>query len=173
MRRPLSCKLCIITGSSALPAISCGMARFAKSVCSTVYCEGCATAATVAHSGQRPLPLLIVGDGNLRAQLNEETAKRGLSTVAFCGQMPHRDTLAILRGARFLVYPSECYEQCPLTILEAYACGVPVIASALGGMQELVDHGRTGILFRPGDPEDLAEKVQWAWSHVRETLSIG
>ncbi len=120
-----------------------------------------------------PLPLLIVGDGNLRAQLNEETAKRGLSTVAFCGQMPHRDTLAILRGARFLVYPSECYEQCPLTILEAYACGVPVIASALGGMQELVDHGRTGILFRPGDPEDLAEKVQWAWSHVRETLSMG
>src|SRR2546428_650291 len=120
-----------------------------------------------------PLPLLIVGDGNLRAQLNEETAKRGLSTVAFCGQMPHRDTLAILRGARFLVYPSECYEQCPLTILEAYACGVPVIASALGGMQELVDHGRTGILFRPVDPEDLAEKVQWAWSHVRETLSMG
>src|SRR5437879_13566718 len=40
-------------------------------------------------------------------------------------------------------------------------------------MQELVDHGRTGILFRPGDPEDLAEKVQWAWSHVRETLSMG
>jgi len=61
------------------------------------------------------------------------------------------------------------YKDC----LEAFACGLPVIASRLGAMAEIVEDGRTGLLFRPGDPEDLAAKVEWAWSHPKELREMG
>ena len=69
--------------------------------------------------------------------------------------------------------PSRCYENFPMCIAEAYACGVPVIASDMGAMRELVAHGRTGLLFRPGDAEHLAESVDWAWSHPCDLEYMG
>ena len=52
-----------------------------------------------------------------------------------------------------------------MTIAEAFATGLPVIASNLGAMASLIDHERTGLHFHPGDPEDLAAKVEWLLSH--------
>ena len=52
-----------------------------------------------------------------------------------------------------------------MTIVEAFACGLPVIASNLGSMAEMVAHQRTGLLFTPGDAADLARKVRWAFEH--------
>ena len=60
-----------------------------------------------------------------------------------------------------------------MTILEAFACGVPVIASRLGTMAEIVADGRTGLHFTPGDADDLAAKVEWAASHPDETTRMG
>jgi glycosyltransferase involved in cell wall biosynthesis len=57
--------------------------------------------------------------------------------------------------------------------VEAYAKGTPVIASGLGALAELVEDGRTGLRFRPGNPEDLAAKVEWAWTHPRELAAMG
>lgn len=48
-----------------------------------------------------------------------------------------------------------------------------MIASRLGAMAEIVEEGRTGLLFEPGDAEDLAEKVAWAWAHPRELAEMG
>jgi glycosyltransferase involved in cell wall biosynthesis len=73
-----------------------------------------------------------------------------------------------MKQARVLIFPSLWYEMAPLTILEAFACGLPVIASDLGAMRELVEDHRTGLLFRPGDAEDLATKVRWAFEHPAE-----
>ena len=70
-----------------------------------------------------------------------------------------------MKGSCFVVVPSEWYENFPVTIAEAFACGTPVIASRLGAMQEIIEDGRTGLLFRPGDSEALADKVSWAWNH--------
>jgi glycosyltransferase involved in cell wall biosynthesis len=81
--------------------------------------------------------------------------------------------MPMIRKARFLVFPSECYENCPTTILEAFACGVPVIASRLGAMAELVEDGRTGLHFSPTQAEDLARKVIWAWTHPSELAAMG
>jgi glycosyltransferase involved in cell wall biosynthesis len=55
-----------------------------------------------------------------------------------------------------------------MVIAEAYAVGLPVIASDLGSMRSLIDHGRTGLLFRSDDAEDLAARVQWASTHPAE-----
>jgi glycosyltransferase involved in cell wall biosynthesis len=60
-----------------------------------------------------------------------------------------------------------------MTIVEAFACGVPVICSRLGAMQEIVADGRTGLHFTAGDAGDLAQKVEWAWTHSEPMAEMG
>lgn len=78
-----------------------------------------------------------------------------------------------MRSSTFLVVPSIGYEQLPTTIIEAYACGLPVIASRLGSLVEIVRDGVTGLLFNPGDARDLADKLEWAKAHPGEMLKMG
>lgn len=77
-----------------------------------------------------------------------------------------------MRAAAFLVFPSVCYENFPLTIVEAFASGVPVIASGIGAMAEIIEHGRTGLHFRPGDSEDLAATIQWLTGHPAQMAQM-
>ena len=65
-----------------------------------------------------------------------------------------------MKRARFLVVPSECYENLPMTVTEAYACGTPTIVAGLGALQVMVADERTGIHFVTGNAEDLACKVE-------------
>jgi len=119
------------------------------------------------------IPLMIAGDGPCREQL-EATLKNGkLASATYLGRLSRPDTLATMKRARFLIFPSEWYEGFPVTIAEAFACGVPVICSRLGSMQEIVTDGRTGLHFQAGDAEDLARKVQWAWEHPEEMDAMG
>jgi glycosyltransferase involved in cell wall biosynthesis len=119
------------------------------------------------------VPLEIVGDGPLRPALQNQAQRGMMGSIHFCGWMSSDRTLAAIQQARFLVFPSECYETFGLVAIEAFACGVPVIASRLGAMEEVVEDGRTGLHFTPGDPEDLAAKVEWAWTHPKETEAMG
>lgn len=107
--------------------------------------------------------LKIVGDGPLAPKVAEVDQR--LSHVEWLGRQPKDRVLGLMKGARVLVFPSLWYENAPMVIAEAYAVGLPVIASDLGGMSSLVSHGRTGLHFRPGDPEDLAAQVEWALTH--------
>jgi glycosyltransferase involved in cell wall biosynthesis len=119
------------------------------------------------------IPLMVVGDGPLRPALEEEATKAGLANISFRGRLARADVIAAMRGARFLVFPSECYENFPAAIAEAFACGVPVIASDLGAMPEIVDRQLTGLLFRPGDAADLAQACASAWSDVSGLQRMG
>ena len=119
------------------------------------------------------IPLVIVGGGPSLGHLEKEALSRGLVEVSFRGQLPRNQTLTAMHGAQFLVFSSEWYENFPVTIAESFACGVPVICSRLGAMQEIVDDGRTGLHFRTGDAADLAEKVQWAWDHPTPMRCMG
>lgn len=119
------------------------------------------------------IPLHIVGDGPLLHKLDARKSRLGLSGVIFRGRLSRESTLENIRRARFLVFPSEWYECFPMTLIEAFACGVPVIASRLGAMEEIVADGRTGLLFTPGNAEDLAAKVEWAWTHPQEMEAMG
>ena len=111
------------------------------------------------------IPLLILGDGPERERLHAQAAASGLSSVSFRGQLGRQEAWATIAKARCLILPAECYETFNLTIAEAFACGTPVICSRLGAMQEIVEDGRTGLHFTPGDADDLAAKVEWAWTH--------
>jgi glycosyltransferase involved in cell wall biosynthesis len=77
-----------------------------------------------------------------------------------------------MQNASVLIFPSIWYECAPMTILEAFACGLPVIGSNLGSTAELIDHRRTGLLFHPGDAEDLAQQVRWAFTHPEEMKAM-
>jgi glycosyltransferase involved in cell wall biosynthesis len=120
-----------------------------------------------------PIPIKVIGGGPDQHQLEAQAALDGLTTVHFLGQTPREQTLAAINDARFLVFSSEWYENFPVTIGEAFACRTPVIASRMGAMKEIVSDGRTGLLFSPGDPEDLAQKVEWAWTHPDEMRAMG
>jgi len=119
------------------------------------------------------IPLRILGTGPLEPEIRSLIDQLGLNNIQLLGQVPRSQVASILKSARCLVFPSECYESFGLSIVEAFACGVPVIASRLGAMAELVSDGRTGLLFTPGDPDDLAAKVEWAWNHPKETDEMG
>lgn len=119
------------------------------------------------------IPLRVIGDGPLRAQIEARMGRNGLSAVSMVGRVPRETTLEAMKEARFLIFPSEWYEGFPMTIAEAFACGLPVICSALGSMSEIVDEGKNGLHFQAGDSEDLAKKVQWAWSHPEEMGEMG
>jgi len=119
------------------------------------------------------VPLKIAGDGPLRASLERQTAITCPAIVTLLGQQPHAAVLSLLRQARFLVVPSTYYESLPTTVLEAFACGTPVIAARLGALAEVVADGRTGLHFTPGDAADLAAKVAWAWAHPEEMAALG
>jgi glycosyltransferase involved in cell wall biosynthesis len=114
------------------------------------------------------IPLIVLGGGPELERLRNEAFDQGLACVKFRGQVPRSETLATIRNARFLVFPSEWYENFPVTIAESFACGVPVICSRIGAMQEIVEDGRTGLHFTAGDAADLAEKVEWAWNHPKQ-----
>lgn len=118
-------------------------------------------------------PLQVIGDGPLRAGLETQAQEQDLSSVTFRGHLTRNQTLALLRKAAFLVLPSHCYENFPMSIVEAFAFGVPVICSRLGAMEEIVTNGRTGLHFTPGEPKDLADKIEWAWSHPRQMAEMG
>lgn len=119
------------------------------------------------------IPLVIAGDGPFRPEMEKLIGDLKLTNVNYRGRLSRQDTLSAMKGARFLMFPSEWYEGFPVTIAESFACGVPVLCSRLGGMQEIVEDGGTGLHFTPGDPADMADKVQWAWSHLEETSAMG
>lgn len=117
------------------------------------------------HLGGK-IPLKIIGDGPLAAQV-EEVAKR-LPQVEWLGRRPMSEVYALMGEAMFLIFPSKWYETFGRVAVEAFAKGTPVIAANIGAIAELVDSGRTGLHFRPGDSQNLAAQVEWALSHQTE-----
>jgi glycosyltransferase involved in cell wall biosynthesis len=120
-----------------------------------------------------PIPLVIMGDGPLRHLLEAEAPTRGLANITFTGWRTRAEILVAMKQASVVVIPSVWYEGFPMTLVEAFACGTPVICSNLGGLGEIVEDGRTGLHFRAGDAEDLASKMEWAWNQPAALSSMG
>lgn len=119
------------------------------------------------------IPLVVIGAGPLLDVMQRKVAESGLSKICFKGMMDHEGVLSAMKGARFVLFPSQYYENFPMTLVESFACGVPVIASRLGSINEIVRDGFNGLQFTPGDDVDLAAKVEWAWTHRDEMKLMG
>ena len=104
------------------------------------------------------VPLNVLGDGPMMKHL----LKTRPPGIRLFGHVSPAAVSAAMEKASFLVMPSRWYEGFPMVLLEAFAHGLPVIASRLGGMAEIVKDGVTGLHFSPGDWRDLAAKARWA-----------
>ncbi len=120
-----------------------------------------------ALAGSLGEPVRVAGSGEC------ESALKGLSRVSLLGHLPEPRVLDEMRRVRALLVPSICYETFGRVVVEAYACGLPVIASRIGSLAELVEHGVTGLLFNPGDAADLARAMQWAEAHPASLAEMG
>jgi glycosyltransferase involved in cell wall biosynthesis len=119
------------------------------------------------------IPLKLVGGGPKQGEVHWIIQESRLANVELLGWLPRDRMFAVMKKARCLIFCSEWYETFGLTMIEAFACGVPVVATRLGAMAEIVEEGRTGLLFTPGDPDDLSVKVEWAFTHPQEMAQIG
>lgn len=107
------------------------------------------------------LPVRLAGDGPIMTQLVDEAPKN----AKFLGFLDRHQIVNFYRGARFTVVPSTWWEVFGLTGAESMSHGLPVIASRIGSLPEIVDEGYTGLLFEPGNAEDLARQMKLLWEN--------
>ncbi len=116
------------------------------------------------------IPLKILGDGPMAGLVKE--AMQEMPEIEWLGRKSLEEVYEVMGNAAFLVFPSEWYETFGRVAIEAFAKGTPVVASNIGAIAELIDHERTGLLFRPSDPADLAEKVRWLLDHPQNLTQM-
>jgi glycosyltransferase involved in cell wall biosynthesis len=112
--------------------------------------------------GESPPQLWIAGTGPQEGELRRRTDELGLKGVRFLGSLDRVELKRRLARCQFSVLPSEWYENAPLAILESLAAGRPVVGTSLGGIPELIEDGRTGILVPPRDPAALLAGLRGA-----------
>lgn len=103
------------------------------------------------------LPLKIAGTGPLEGGLRRAVAEPGMGHTELIGHVAGEAKQCLITEALCTVVPSEWYENFPLSVVESLSLGTPVIASQIGGLPDLVEHGHTGLLFPASDTEALAE----------------
>ncbi len=118
-----------------------------------------------------PPPLHMVGDGPLAGAVR--AAAESQPSVTWRGQLPAERVMTLMRSAFMTVLPSACYESFPMVLVEAFATGLPVVASDLGAMSALIENGVTGLLFPAGEAAQLAERISWAYAHPGEVREMG
>jgi glycosyltransferase involved in cell wall biosynthesis len=115
-------------------------------------------------------PLEIIGDGPLASDV--AAAVSGNPNIRWRGWLERERVFERMKAASAIVLPSTWYEAFPMTVVEAFAMGLPVIASKLGSLGSLIDHQRTGLHFAAGDADDIARQVRWLGEHPDQVLEI-
>lgn len=103
------------------------------------------------------IPFVFAGKGNLEEEVNK------VKNIDNQGFVSGKDLEELVRNARFLIFPSEWYDNCPFSVMEAQMYGTPVLASDLGGTAELIQNGVTGELFEAGNSAELEKKIRSLW----------
>jgi glycosyltransferase involved in cell wall biosynthesis len=120
------------------------------------------------------IPLVLAGDGEEREALERQAARLGLSQwVHFAGRVAGERKTYLLQNAYAVVMPSRDWEAFPLVVLEACACALPLIATRIPGLGELVADGRNGWLVEPEAPDALAGALRAALADPTRTAALG
>lgn len=117
--------------------------------------------------------LYIAGEGELEGPLRQYAKENEITNVTFLGFLNKPNLIPLIRRAAFTIVPSQWYENYSMTVLESFACGTPVIGSKIGGIPEQVKDEWNGLLFEPGNTQQLAQKVQLMLDNPRQTIEMG
>jgi glycosyltransferase involved in cell wall biosynthesis len=112
-----------------------------------------------AFKSLKNIKLNVIGDGPAKRDLENRVKNENIKNIKFLGHKTGAELKSEISRSMFVVVPSECYENNPMSVLESFALGKPVIGSNIGGIPELAKNGETGLLFNPGDADDLREKI--------------
>jgi len=113
-----------------------------------------------AVSSLKGVTLKIAGTGPDEKYLQQHPHAQHRSHVEFIGHVSGQNKQRLIAEAICTIIPSECYENFPMTALESLSLGTPVIASSIGGLPDIIKHGVTGLLFEPGNHQQLAKCIQ-------------
>ncbi|WP_341226041.1 glycosyltransferase family 4 protein [uncultured Arcticibacterium sp.] len=105
-----------------------------------------------------PYHLNIIGTGPLEETI--QAASRGVSNISFLGLKDKKEVIHYMKTSKALVFPSIWYEGMPMTILEAYSCGTPVISSDIDNINEIILNNKTGLHFKTGSHKSLSETIR-------------
>ena len=109
--------------------------------------------------------LKIAGSGDLYPD-------KEYPNILFLGQVSKSKILDLIKDSIAIIYPTFLYENMPMLILEAFACGKCVIATNIGAVREMIQDGFNGLLFNAGDKNHLTEKIKWVLEHPSEVKII-
>ena len=115
------------------------------------------------------LPVRIAGEGPMRAELQQAAP----DSVTFLGYLRGDSLTEFYRGCRFVVVPSLSYEGLPLAAAEAMTHGLPAIGSRIGALPEVITENQTGLLFEPGNVNELASLMSRLWQHPELCQQFG
>ena len=104
------------------------------------------------------VPFVFAGSGPLEGELE------GVPNIKNVGFQTGEALEQLIREARFSVYPSEWYENCPFSVMESQMYGTPVLGADIGGIPELIRNGETGELFESGNAEQLKQRIETLWN---------
>jgi len=112
-----------------------------------------------------PYKIKIAGDGPLKEEVTQYSSR--YPNIEFLGILNKPEVFALLQSCSALVFPSIWFEGMPLTIIEAFACGTPVISSKLGAMETMIINNYNGLHFEPQSEEDFRNKLD-EWNNLNE-----
>lgn len=108
--------------------------------------------------GLPEIPFVFAGNGPLEEKVND------VDNIENKGFQSGEKLYSLIRNAQFTIFPSECNENCPFSVMESIAEGIPVIGSDIGGVPELISDGQNGFLVAPGNAEELKSKISCLWN---------
>ncbi|MGD9345436.1 MAG: glycosyltransferase [Candidatus Aminicenantes bacterium] len=120
-----------------------------------------------------PVECRIFGEGPERERLLQWIAEKKMDNVHLCGHVSQEKLKEEVRKAMFVVLPSEWYENNPLSVLEAFALGKPVVGARIGGIPELVRDEETGLTFEPGNAAELKKNILYLLDDSEKIMSLG
>ncbi|MDX2307191.1 MAG: glycosyltransferase family 4 protein [Hyphomicrobium sp.] len=115
------------------------------------------------------VPLTIAGDGPLMSEVRAHAS----SNIRVLGRVDKSAINREMRRAAFLILPSTCFENFPVSVAEAFASGLPAVVARIGALADIVKDHETGLHFEPGDAEALRAAVRWADGHPAQMAEMG
>jgi glycosyltransferase involved in cell wall biosynthesis len=119
------------------------------------------------------IPFKFIGDGRAKQDLVRMAARKKLKHIEFTGFKSGYELNSLISGALFAVVPALIYEIGPLTIPEVFSFAKPVIGFRMGGIPEIIQHGKTGFILDDFEPETLRQKMIDLYSHPEKAVAMG